>query len=92
MRLSLRRVAMLALGTVVLLGGAVGCARTPERLWYKPGQRYTMEEFEGDRAACTREGKLDFGCMRARGWVDVSAGGRPAAPEPEPEQSPVRPY
>ena len=50
-----------------------GCAREPEPLWQKIGQQYTLDEFRRDTAQCTQAKKLDFDCMRARGWVDVSA-------------------
>ncbi|MFQ5830641.1 MAG: hypothetical protein ACE5JD_16030 [Candidatus Methylomirabilia bacterium] len=82
--------AVLALALAAALAGAIGCARQPDRLWYKPGQPYTMAEFERDRAACTREGKLNFECMRARGWIDVS-GRRPAAKEPASPTPPAGP-
>ena len=79
---------MLAAGfgllTVVLTIGFWGCAREPERQWYKIGQPYTLAEFERDKAACTREKKLDFDCMRGRGWVDVSPD-RPAPPVEPPK-------
>lgn len=81
---------MTAILAALLLLGSWGCAREPERLWYKIGQRYTMEEFQRDKAECTREKKLDFDCMRARGWVDVSPE-RPA-PSPEPTKAPPPRY
>lgn len=76
---------------ILLLVGSWGCTRQPERLWQKFGQPYTEAEFRRDKAECTREKKLDFDCMRSRGWVDVSPD-RPA-PAPEPEKAPSpRPY
>lgn len=75
------------LALAVAFGGAIGCARGPDRLWYKPGQPYTMAEFERDTTACTRKGKLDFDCMRTRGWTDVSAT-RPALKAPEEREQP----
>lgn len=77
------RVVLLA---ALFLLGAWGCAREPERQWYKIGQPYTVAEFQRDKAACTRGKKLDFDCMRARGWVDVSPD-RPA-PSSEPQKAP----
>ncbi len=75
----------------VLLIGLWGCAGQPERQWQKIGQPYSVAEFQRDKAECTREKKLDFGCMRARGWIDVSPD-RPA-PSSEPEKAPSRrPY
>jgi len=70
---------------VILLIGASGCAREPERQWYKIGKPYTTAEFTRDVAECTKGGTLDADCMRARGWVDVS----PDLPTPTPE--PQRP-
>jgi len=67
----------------VFLAEVSGCARQPERQWYKIGQPYSMAEFQRDRAECTRGRQLDFACMRARGWVDVSPDRPPPAPEPE---------
>lgn len=74
---------------VILLIGASGCAREPERQWYKIGKPYTTAEFKRDVAECTKGGKLDVDCMRTRGWVDVS----PDRPEPtEPPKTPGRGY
>ena len=64
--------AVLCLALVGLLGGA-GCTKEPERQLYKIGHPYTLDEFRRDTAQCTQAKKLDFDCMRARGWVDVSA-------------------
>jgi hypothetical protein len=75
---TLRRAAGALLLAVVSLGLAWGCAREPERQWYKIGKPYTMEEFRRDTAQCSRDKTLDADCMRARGWVDVS----PDRPEP----------
>ncbi len=78
------RVALLG----VLLGiGFWRCTAEPERQWQKFGQPYTETEFQRDKAECTREGKLDVGCMRARGWVAVSPD-RPASSSPEPPKQP----
>ena len=81
--------ASLALLVALVLIGSWGCARQPERQWYKIGQPYSVAEFQRDKTECTREKKLDFDCMRSRGWVDVSPD-RPA-PSPEPEKAPSRP-
>lgn len=79
----------LALFVILVLAGLWGCAREPERQWMKIGKPYSMAEFERDKAECTREKKLDFDCMRARGWLDVS----PDRPPPrEPEKAPTRGY
>lgn len=66
-----------ALGLVVL---AAGCASEPTRDWMKVNERYTVEDFRRDHAACTRSGKLDEACMRSRGWIDVA---RPAEKPPD---------
>ena len=52
-----------------------GCASEPTRDWMKVSEKYTVEDFRRDYAACSRSGKLDDACMRDRGWVDVA---RPA--------------
>jgi hypothetical protein len=53
----------------------------PERQWYKPGGRYTVEEFQRDKTSCTRSGKVDVECMKAKGWFYFSAD---VPPEPSP--------
>jgi hypothetical protein len=58
----------LALTIVALLAG---CA-SDERQWLKLDQKYTTDEFRRDHAACSKSGKLDDSCMRARGWVAVN--------------------
>lgn len=63
---------IVGLATLLLTLAFWGCTRGPERQWYKIGQHYTTAEFERDKAECTREKKLDFDCMRKRGWVDVT--------------------
>lgn len=62
--------------TLVTLLVLAGCA-TDERQWLKLRQRYTVEEFQRDHAACSKGGKLDDGCMRDRGWVAVNPSGVP---------------
>ncbi len=64
-----RRILLLA--AIVLPLAA--CASTPEKQWYKPGGNYTMAEFRQDQSACTRNKVLDEECLRARGWVAISA-------------------
>lgn len=83
-----------ALSTVLLI--AAGCGglffSEPERQWYKPSGRYTTEEFKLDKAACTRSGKLDVDCMKARGWVSLSADTPPSvSPQPSGSGSPLPP-
>ena len=72
------RVAVFLLSALLLLA-PWGCTREPERQWYKMGKEYTLEEFRRDTKECTRDRKLDFACMHARGWVDVGPD-RPPAP------------
>jgi hypothetical protein len=67
----------------LLLGSALGCASSDERLWYKPGGNYTTAEFNQDRDACTRGKKLDEECLKAKGWVTVSPD-RPTPTAPPP--------
>ena len=47
------------------------CASADNREWMKVNERYTVEDFRRDHAACSKGGKLDDACMRSRGWVDV---------------------
>jgi hypothetical protein len=59
---------------MLALGALAACASSTEnREWMKVDQKYTGEEFRRDVAACSKSGKLDDTCMRARGWVDVSS-------------------
>ena len=61
---------------------ATGCgffASEPERQWYKPGGRYTVEEFQRDKTSCTKSRRVDVECMKAKGWFYFSAD---APPEP----------
>ena len=79
------RIAAWGLSAAVLV--AAGCGfftSEPERQWYKPGGRYTVEEFKRDRAACTQSRKVDVECMKARGWVYFSADVQPT-PSPTTE-------
>jgi hypothetical protein len=66
--------------TCALLLVAAGCA-TDERQWLKLNERYTTEEFRRDHAACSKSGKLDDACMRAKGWVAVNPSGKPETPK-----------
>ena len=64
---------------LALVAAAAGCGTT-ETQWFKPGQNYTVAEFQRDHKACTKKGELDEGCMRQRGWVSLSGD---AAPKPK---------
>jgi hypothetical protein len=64
------------------LGALAACASSSEnREWMKVNQKYSGEEFRRDVATCSKAGKLDDTCMRARGWVDVSSQKVDKAPE-----------
>lgn len=75
------------LSLLLLIGS--GCAPKEEPLWYKPAKEYTTAEFNRDRDSCTKDKKLDYACMKAKGWMQVS----PDRPEPTPPPNPERrPY
>lgn len=63
---------------------AAACARD-DRQWMKPTGNYTTAEFQRDYAECSRGGRLDEACMRARGWVSVK-GQKSEDKPPEPER------
>jgi hypothetical protein len=65
------------LAALPALGGCV----TDEREWMKLNERYTVAEFQRDRDACMKDGKIDDACMKARGWVAVNPGGKSEAPK-----------
>jgi len=69
------RVLVALVWLVPALGGCV----TDEREWMKLYERYTVAEFTRDRDACTKNGKIDDACMRSRGWVAVTPGGKAEA-------------
>jgi len=64
-----RRTFLLAVILLVL----TACSSEPEQQWYKSGGAYTVEEFRRDQAACTKNRVLDEECLRARGWIAISA-------------------
>jgi uncharacterized lipoprotein len=69
---------ILAGATVLVLAG---CS-SDDRQWLKLNEKYTTDEFRRDHTACSKSGKLDEACMRARGWVAVNPGGKPEARDP----------
>jgi hypothetical protein len=71
---------LLAVVSMVVL--ACAAPRT-EPQWYKPGT-YTVEEFQRDRTACTKDRLLDQACLRARGWIPLTADRIDTPPEPAP--------
>ncbi len=70
-----------ALLLVALLLAVVGGCVTDTREWMKLNEKYTTEDFRRDREACTKSGKLDEVCMRARGWVAVNPGTKAETPK-----------
>ena len=64
-----RRILLLAITTLAL--GA--CASEAGKQWYKPGDKYTVAEFQRDQTACTKNRVLDEACLRERGWVAITA-------------------
>lgn len=66
--------------TLAALLAAAGCV-TDTREWMKVSERYTTEEFRRDHAACSKSGKLDDSCMRARGWIAVNPGVKAETPK-----------
>ena len=64
-----RRILLLAIATLLL--GA--CAFETPKQWYKPGDNYTVAEFQRDQTACTKNRVLDEACLRERGWAAISA-------------------
>lgn len=55
---------------LVVAAAATACTSASDRQWMKPGP-YTVEEFQRDTTACTRDGDLDADCMQAKGWIAV---------------------
>lgn len=76
----LRRLFLLGLMLLIF----IACSSEPAKQWYKPTGNYTTDEFRRDRAACTKNGDVDEDCLKARGWIGLSA-------DPDKGQSPVDP-
>jgi hypothetical protein len=64
------------LPALLLLAPFLGGCVTDEREWMKLNERYTVAEFQRDREACMKGGRIDDACMRAKGWVAVNPGGK----------------
>lgn len=80
----LRRPAVCFLALLLLT--EAGCSNQQEHPWIKPSQDYTTAEFNRDRDGCTKGKKLDYACMKAKGWVQFS----PDRPEPAPIKDPEK--
>jgi hypothetical protein len=80
---------LVALLPLVVAGLLAGCAG-PDKQWMKVGESYSTAEFRRDYAACSKSGRLDEDCLRARGWVDMSPtkADRAADAPPPPPVSP----
>lgn len=66
-----RRILLVA----VIVLPLTACASGAEKQWYKPGDKYTVAEFQRDQAACTKDKVLDEDCLKGRGWIAISADG-----------------
>jgi hypothetical protein len=71
----------IGLMVVLLVLGLGGCV-SEERQWMKLNEKYTVQDFRRDTDACTQSGKLDEGCLRAKGWVDVGPTKGEKPPDP----------
>jgi hypothetical protein len=64
---------------MVLLVGvalALGACASQEKEWMKVDEKYTVAEFRRDYAACSKGTSVNEDCMRSKGWVAVSPGGK----------------
>jgi hypothetical protein len=75
------RTLMMLTAFCVALG--LGACASQEREWMKVDESFTVAEFRRDYASCSKGAALDEACMRSRGWVAVSPGGKVEKP-PEP--------
>ena len=73
---------------VAAVGFLAACTSSDDREWMKVNERYSVDEFRRDHAACSKSGKLDDACMRSRGWVDVRSGGTDK-PAPDQRRRPI---
>jgi hypothetical protein len=71
------------LWVLIAASTVTACGRGPDKQWYKPGVDYTVADFQRDRAACEKDGRLDEACLRARGWAPLSLD-KEAPPPPPP--------
>jgi hypothetical protein len=70
---------VLAFALLVVIGVA-GCET--EKQWMKVGESYSTAEFRRDYSECSKSGRLDEDCMRARGWVEMKPSRGDRASEP----------
>jgi len=83
MRVVMARLPLGLLTACALLAGAVaGCSTDRDVQWYKPNVDYTVADFNRDRTACEKNGKIDKACLRERGWMPLTADKEPAPPPP----------
>jgi hypothetical protein len=76
--------------SALALAWFAGCSAIEEKEWMKVGEKYTTAEFRKDMRDCSKTGKVDEDCMRARGWVSVSPGRVPDKPLQPPTPTPTR--
>jgi hypothetical protein len=67
---------------VAVAGLAAACGASAEKQWYKPGADYTVADFQRDRVACEKNGKLDEPCLRERGWMPLTLDKEKPPPPP----------
>lgn len=67
---------------VVLIAGTLAACASAEKQWTKPGADYTVAEFQRDRAACEKDGKVDDDCLKQRGWVPLTPDAAPPSAQP----------
>ena len=79
-----------ALGLFVVGVAVAGAGCDADKQWMKVTESYTTAEFRRDYAECSKSGRLDDDCMRARGWVEVkpSKGDRAVDSARPPQYSP----
>jgi hypothetical protein len=70
---------LLALGIALVVAG---CSSAADVQWMKVGQAYTAADFRRDYTECDKTANLDD-CLRARGWVSVTAPTTPKQTGPE---------
>lgn len=57
----------------IIMLSLYACASETAKQWYKPGDNYTVADFERDQTACTKNRVLDEACLRERGWAAITA-------------------